>query len=341
MIILMVLLGGFCIAYLESLLFQFLTKKLSKNKMFWDDVIVSSLHRPLNILIIISTILIIVNLLAKQFKLAFVLSFFNISLHLVFLLFFTWFVLKIITGTEKKIVKKHKGKDGFDQTSTSAIAQLIRMTVLIIAILIALQLLGIPLSGVLAFGGVSGIAIGFAAKDTLANFLGGLMIYMDRPFSVGDWIRSPEKEIEGTVEKIGWRLTRVRNFDKRPIYIPNALFSTIVLENPSRMSHRRIKAVFNLRYDDVHRIIGVTQDVEKMLSEHEDVDKAQAIGATLSECAPSSLNMTIVCYVLSTALVPFSKVQQDIFLKVLNIIESHKAECAFPTTTVYLESNND
>ena len=71
------------------------------------------------------------------------------------------------------------------------------------------------------------IAIGFAAKDLLSNFFGGLFIYLDRPFAVGDWIRSPDREIEGTVEQIGWRVTRIRTFDKRPLYIPNSVFSQI------------------------------------------------------------------------------------------------------------------
>ncbi len=66
------------------------------------------------------------------------------------------------------------------------------------------------------------------------------MIYFDRPFKVGDWIRSPDRQIEGTVERIGWRMTIIRTFDKRPLYVPNSVFSSIVVENPSRMLNRRI-----------------------------------------------------------------------------------------------------
>lgn len=100
-------------------------------------------------------------------------------------------------------------------------------------------ILGFSLSGVLAFGGIGGIAVGFAAKDMLANFFGGLAIYLDRPFIVGEWIRSPDHEIEGTVEHIGWRQTRVRAFNKNPIYVPNSLFSTIVVETPTRTRSSR------------------------------------------------------------------------------------------------------
>src|SRR5690625_5369845 len=78
-----------------------------------------------------------------------------------------------------------------------------------------------------------------AAQDLLANFFGGFTVFMDRPFSVGDWVRSPDREIEGIVEKIDWRITTIRKFDKRPMYVPNAMFTTMTLENPSRMSHRQ------------------------------------------------------------------------------------------------------
>ena len=113
-----------------------------------------------------------------------------------------------------------------------------------------LQSLGVSVSGLLAFGGIGGIAVGFAARDLLANFLGGLSIYLDRPFTVGDWIRSPDREIEGTVEEIGWRMTRIRTFDQRPLYVPNSIFASVALENPSRMNNRRIYETLGIRYED-------------------------------------------------------------------------------------------
>ena len=126
------------------------------------------------------------------------------------------------------ITHKRLSGDDIDETTVDAVAKLLRISVIITGVLVALQSLGYSISGVLAFGGVGGIAVGFAARDLLANFFGGLMIYMDRPFNVGEWIRSPDKEIEGTVEKIGWRLTTIRTFDKRPLYVPNSLFNNLI-----------------------------------------------------------------------------------------------------------------
>src|SRR5690554_8109402 len=134
-----------------------------------------------------------------------------------------------------------------DYTTVNAISKLSRAVVIITAVLISLQSLGYSLSGVLAFGGVGGIAVGFAAKDLLANFFGGFIVHLDRPFKVGDWIRSPDRKIEGTVEVIGWRLTTIRTFDQRPLYVPNAVFTQIAVENPSRMTNRRIPTTLGIR----------------------------------------------------------------------------------------------
>ena len=137
------------------------------------------------------------------------------------LLCITWFILAFIRGAEQEITQS---SDGIDLHTAGAISKLIRLAVIITAALVILQTLGFSISGVLAMGGVGGIAVGFAAKDLLANFFGGLIIYLDRPFSIGDWIRSPDRAIEGTVEKIGWRVTVIRNFESQPMYVPNSIF---------------------------------------------------------------------------------------------------------------------
>ena len=193
----------------------------------------------------------------------------------------------------------------------------------------------------MAFGGVGGIAVGFAARDLLANFFGGLMIYMDRPFNVGEWIRSPDKEIEGTVEKIGWRLTTIRTFDKRPLYVPNSLFNNISVENPSRMSNRRIKETIGIRYDDLSKMKKIIDDVKKMLKEHPEIDKNKTLIVNFNEFAPSSLDFFVYTFTKTTDWVHYHEIKQEIMLSIINIIESNGAECAFPTSTLHIASSTD
>ena len=207
---------------------------------------------------------------------------------------------------------------------------------MLLATLVALQTLGFSVSGVLAFGGVGGIAVGFAARDLLANFFGGFMIYMDRPFSVGDWVRSPDRNIEGTVEKIGWRLTVIRTFDKRPLYVPNSTFTSIAVENPSRMSHRRIYETIGVRYDDAAKLQGIINDVIDMLKKHPEIDDSQTLIVNFNQFAASSLEFFVYTFTHTTNWVKYHEVKQDVLFKIYNIITEHGAECAFPTSTVHL-----
>jgi MscS family membrane protein len=217
-----------------------------------------------------------------------------------------------------------------------AIAKLLRMSVTITATLVISQTLGFSVSGVLAFGGIGGIAIGFAAKDLLANFFGGLMVYLDRPFAVGDWIRSPDREIEGTVEQIGWRQTRIRTFDMRPLYVPNATFANIAVENPSRMFNRRIYETIGIRYDDANKMAAILHDVEQMLRTHPEIDTTRTLMVNFNTFAPSSLDFFVYTFTKTTSWTYYHKVKQDVLLKILEIIESHGAEVAFPTSTIHV-----
>ncbi len=249
----------------------------------------------------------------------------------------TWFPVRFIRKAETNFIadRKRKGED-FDRATLDAVAKLLRLSVLITAFLVALQTLGFSISGVLAFGGIGGIAVGFAAKDLLANFFGGLMIYLDRPFAVGDWIRSPDREIEGTVEQIGWRLTVIRGFDTRPLYIPNSTFASIALENPSRMRHRRIHETIGIRYDDSAVMGAIVTDVEAMLRAHDDIDTDEFMMVNFDAFAPSSLDFFVYCFTRTTRWAEYHAVKQDVLLRIIEIIGRHGAELAFPTSTIHV-----
>ncbi|MDR2113031.1 MAG: mechanosensitive ion channel family protein [Candidatus Accumulibacter sp.] len=249
----------------------------------------------------------------------------------------SWFMVRFIGNAKAVIVSRRlaRGQE-VDNTTAEAIAQLLRIAVMIATFLTILQSLGFSIEGVLAFGGIGGIAIGFAAKDLLANFFGSLMIYFDRPFAVGDWIRSPEKQIEGTVEAIGWRLTRIRTFDKRPLYVPNSVFTSITVENPSRMSHRRINETIGVRYDDLGEVAGIVEDIRAMLRAHQGIDQNQSTIVNFVQFNESSLDIMIYTFTITTAAVEFHTIKQDVLLKIADIIARHGAEIAFPTRVNYL-----
>jgi MscS family membrane protein len=163
-----------------------------------------------------------------------------------------------------------------------------------------------------------------------------MMIYLDRPFDLGDWIRSPDKQIEGTVEKIGWRLTMIRTFDKRPLYVPNSVFTSIAVENPSRMSHRRIYETIGVRYDDVEKLPNIVDDVKVMLMAHAEIDQSQTMIVNFNSFAASSLDFFVYTFTRTTDWIKYHEVKQDVLFKISEIITGYGAEIAFPTSTLHV-----
>jgi len=253
---------------------------------------------------------------------------------------FAWFAWRFITRASAMYLEEQlKRGEQVDRTTVDALSKLGHLIVVVAAILTLMQALGFSVSGLLAAGGIGGIAIGFAAKDILANFFGGLTIYTDRPFAVGDWIRSPDKDIEGTVELISWRYTRIRRFNKNPIYVPNSVFTTIVVENPSRMSNRRIKETMGIRYEDIKVMEIIVSDVKAMLQSHRDIDTDQTLIVNFNAFNASSVDFFIYTFTRTTVWEEFHEVKQDVLLKVADIVAKHGAEIAFPTQTIHIADN--
>lgn len=249
-----------------------------------------------------------------------------------------WYVIRVVGRLEGHLKEVADKDPRFDRTLVEALAKVIRLTAVVITGLIVLTAFGVNVTGLLAFGGAGGLVVGLAAKDMISNLFGGLTIYLDRPFAVGDWIRSPDKDIEGTVEHIGWRRTVIRRFNKNPLYVPNGLFTNIVVENPSRMSHRRIYEKFGVRYADQDKVAKITADIRQMLQNHPDIDQTQTIIVNFNTFADSSLECFVYCFTRTTVWVEYHQVKEAILLQIADIVAAHGAEMAFPSQSVYFET---
>ena len=317
--------------FIQRKILHRINSRLEKTPNLWDDAIIHAVIKPLSVLIWAFGLSLAIEItgFSNAFKV------FEVGVIIVV----SWTLIRFITFVEANIVEQQslQGKN-VDKTTADAISQLLRLSVIITSILVGLQSLGFNISAILAFGGIGGIAVGFAAKDLLANFFGGLMIYLDRPFSVGDWIRSPDRSIEGTVEKIGWRLTMIRTFDKRPLYIPNSMFSSISVENPSRMTHRRIYETIGVRYEDGKQLPAIIADVKEMLIHHPEIDDTQTLIVNFNQFASSSLDFFVYTFTKTTNWIKFHEVKQDVLFKITDIIDKHNAEIAFPTSTIHIDN---
>lgn len=314
---------------------NFLEKHASRSSTVWDDAIIEACRRPAvwGIWVLGVNMAAAVAARVAGSELYGLVGPIN-RVVIIFLL--ALFLINLVKRAERNLVHPDYMEEPMDETTVRAIGKLLRASVIITAVLIAMQVFGYSISGLLAFGGIGGLAVGFAAKDLLANFFGGLMLYLDQPFKVGDWVRSPDKEIEGTVEDIGWRLTRIRTFDKRPLYIPNAIFNSISVENPSRMLNRRIYEKVGIRYDDISKMGVIVDDVRKMLREHAEIDQNQTLIVNFNAFAASSVDFFVYTFTKTTNWVRYHEIKQDVLLKVSDIILSHSAEIAFPTSTVHV-----
>lgn len=315
-----------------------LQTKLRHTRTYWDDALADAMRRPLTLLIWILGLAFAAQIVKAKSH-AIIFTAISPIRDVGVICTIAWFLVRFIERAHQNIIQHAEQRgEPVDKTTADAIAKLLRVSVAITALLVILQTLGYSISGVLAFGGIGGIAVGFAAKDLLANFFGGLMIYLDRPFEVGDWIRSPDRNIEGTVENIGWRLTRIRTFDKRPLFVPNSIFTSIAVENPSRMSNRRLYETVGIRYDDAGKMGAIVKDVESMLRAHADIDADKILMVNFTEFAASSLNFFIYAFTKTVDWKEFHAIKQDVLLKIIEIIDRNGAECAFPTTTVHFEN---
>ncbi|MCS7487037.1 mechanosensitive ion channel protein MscS [Marinomonas sp. BSi20414] len=314
-------------------------KQLERTKTPWDNVLIHAAQRPIGVFIWLVGLSVAAEISGSEMDPG-LSSLIKSIREIGVIVILSWFILRCISECEKTLTNSQKIKTPVDYTTASAISKLLRASVVITSALVILQTLGYSISGVLAFGGIGGIAVGFAAKDLLANFFGGLMVYLDRPFAIGDWIRSPDQNIEGTVEHIGWRQTRIRTFEKRPLYVPNATFSTISVENPSRMTHRRINETIGVRYSDFGLLPTILADIKNMVANHEDLDTDQTYMVNFNQFGPSSLDFFIYAYTKTVDWRTYHNVKQDVLFQAMQIIEAHGAEVAFPTHTLHMAKDN-
>ena len=302
----------------------------------WDDALVAAIRKPLNLGIWIMGISFAIDSMGLEAQ-AEIFTLTNQARDVAVVWLLIWFAIGFTENVERGFVEGKHG-DKVDATTAAAVAKLLRAAIIISGALMALQTFGFSISGVLALGGVGGIAIGFAARSLLANFFGALMIFLDRPFSVGDWIRSPDRSIEGTVEFIGWRVTQIRTFDQRPLYVPNSVFTEVSVENPSRMKNRRIFETFGIRYDDLPQMRSIVADVHAMLAAHEDIAQDRTLMVNFVTFGASSLDFFVYTFTKTTDWATFHQVKQDVLLRIADIVAAHRAEFAFPTQTLHVQT---
>lgn len=250
------------------------------------------------------------------------------------ILIIMWFLLRAVGQIQDNLLQRaHERGRELDQTAADAIGKLTKAAVVITAILMIMQALGFSIAGLLAFGGMGGIAVGFAAQSLVANLLGGLTIFASRPFKVGEYIIIPGTELAGGVEHIGWRATRLIGFDCKPFYVPNAMFNTQPVINHTRMTNRRIMEDIHIRYEDVAAVPGIVADVRTLLREHPGIQH-DFFAFNFSSYGAYSLKLSLYAFTVSTDYNVYMDVQEEVLLKLADIIHQHGAQLTGPAADI-------
>ncbi|MEA2051073.1 MAG: mechanosensitive ion channel family protein [Campylobacterota bacterium] len=307
---------------------------VKKTSTKYDDDILDSLKRPIDFLFIV---------IGANFAISFlhlnedINIFLNHLLRSAFIFIVFWGLINILTHLSihiKKITNKFGDKLSPDVANFAI--KSIRFFILIIGFVAILQEWGYNVSGFLASLGLVGMALALAAKDTAANLFGSLVIFTDKPFKVGDWIKTPH--VEGIIEIIGIRSTKVRTFAQALVTVPNATLANSAILNWSAMGKRRIKMNIGLTYDtDVKTVEKIVSDIKDMLKNHKDINQ-ETMHIYFTTFGASSLDIFCYYFTKSTNWGEFMRVQEDTNFKIMQIVEQNGSSFAFPTQTLHINN---
>jgi len=217
---------------------------------------------------------------------------------------------------------------GMDVGTLHILSRLASFIIILLTSLLILQIFDINILPLVAFGGVGAAAIGFAAKDVLANFFGGLMLHLTRPFNIGDWVILPDRQVEGSVEQVGWYFTSIRDKQMCPLYLPNAFFSSFLVINTSRRSHRRLVESIKIRYQDMEKAAAIIQEIKSYLAGHSSIDKNLSIMVNVEALQEYAIAIQVDAFCLTTRLDAFSALKHEILTHIYSIIRNHEADIA-------------
>ncbi len=322
-------------------------KRPSTSEHVWRDAVLGALNAPLQCVVWIVGLSIAEDVLTAGGRMPFLAKTFSPARDVVVIAIVAWFLIRLARRAIKNLYVRAKmlSKD-FDETAADAIGKSSTAVIVIVAALVAMQTLGFSIASLLAFGGVAGIALGFAAQGLVANLLGGITIYASRPFKVGDHIILPDASLMGNaqyigwqageVQHIGWRATRILDWNGKPFYVPNAKFNTQTIINHSRMSFRQISEYVYVRLEDIDKVPGIVTDVNRMLEEHPEM--GDYLIFRFDSYGPYALKLYLYAYTAGTvtAYTDYMRVKQDLLLRIAAIIARHDAKLAVPVSTVYL-----
>lgn len=242
-----------------------------------------------------------------------------------------WGLLKA-SGPAVAAARGEKGM--LSETLVVFLSRIIQVVILVLAAVMVMDVFEYDITGIITGLGIVGLAFSLAAQDTASNFIGGVVIIADKPFAVGDWIQT--STLEGVVEDISLRSTRIRTFKDALVVVSNSSLAADEIINWSRMSKRRVEMTLGFTYSTSRETLGkAVEGIRALLSADENVVGDPTVA--FNEFGESSLNVSVSYFLNQTGYADYIRLKEKLNFEIMDLCESLGASFAFPSRTVYLE----
>ena len=312
-----------------------LLKIAGKSDSVHDDAIVGALKKPLTLIpigIALFAILQEINL-DETYQ-----SYGELLIKSYFYLAVFWSLADAITPVRDFVGEKY---DFLTPTLRNWIFRTLKFIAYLVGVVSVLELWGVDAASIIAGLGLFSVALALGAQNFFKNLIGGLLIIGEKRFKQGDWINI-EGVAEGEVEKIDFRSTLIRRFDKAPIFVPNSVLSDSEIINFSEMPFRRIRFNVGLIYQTTpETILNIRKDIEDYVAKNDDLVNADEATTTIrvTQFNDSSIDLLIYCFTKSTRWYDYTKAKEDLILEIIKIVKNNGSDFAYPTQTIHLEKD--
>jgi len=312
----------------------------TRTKSRYDDLFLQSIRKPAELLLVIIGLFVAVQILQLPTEPADLRRGAYGLLKGLITFDIAWTLFNLVSLLEAFLSGwVSKTESTLDDHLLPFIRKSVRAFIIFLALIMTIQNLGYSISGLLASLGIGGLAVALAAKDTLSNIFGSIMIILDRPFHIGDWIKAGD--MEGTVEEIGFRSTKIRTFAKTLITVPNNIIANLSVDNISRMPKRRIKLTVGVTYEtSPEQMRRAVEAIRDLLRTHTAIDQDFFL-VNFTEFNASSLDILVYCFTRTTVWGEYLDAREDVCLQIMDILEAHGMEIAFPSRSIYLRNADE
>lgn len=306
-----------------------------KTDTIYDDLFLAAINKPLELLFVIGGFWVGVQILQLPVEPTNARGFAYGILKLLVTVDVAWALYNLVNLAEVWISQwVSSSESDLDDHLLPFVRKFLRITVVLVAVLVVVQNLGFSISGLIASLGIGGLAVALAAQDTLANVFGSFMIIADRPFHIGDMIKYDS--VEGKVEEVGFRSTRIRTLDRSLVSVPNRLVANSCINNLTRMTERRVKVTIGLTYDTTPaQMRQAVESIRALLAAHAGLDQTSSL-VYFNDFGASSLDIFVQYFTITTVMPEHLAIREEIGLQIMEVLERLELRFAFPSRTVYL-----